>query len=347
MVKRDSNRHYAYRDAAPDRPLEVGHVAIEDGANLAEDDHVLALIGFGARAQRNLDRPAQLSIGLPALGASRGLAEVWRGAAPARTVICDEVVLRVAGDIAFGHVLLDEAEHGGLQHATFAAYRGILRAVQAHGCEHLLRVWHYFPDIHGIERGIERYQAFCVGRHQALSGDADFERTLPAATAIGGSAPGLLIYFIAATAPGRQIENPRQVSAFRYPRRYGPKSPSFSRAVHRRAGDGDTLFVSGTASVRGHRSQHPGDVQAQLAETLDNVRIVVGQAGDAGGGPLRYPQDLQQLKIYLRNAADYPAVAASLRARLGVTVPTVFLHGDVCRSDLLLEIEAVCSTGVL
>src|SRR3546814_12443298 len=77
----------------------------------------------------------------------------------------------------------------------------------------------------------ERYREFCVGRARGL-GDFD-THALPAATAIGrcDDARVVQVYWLAARTPGMPVENPRQVSAYRYPRQYGPQQPSFARAM--------------------------------------------------------------------------------------------------------------------
>jgi hypothetical protein len=58
------------------------------------------------------------------------------------------------------------------------------------------------------------------------------------------------------------------VSAYDYPRQYGPAAPSFSRAA---LTPDPLLLISGTASIVGHASVHLGDVTAQLEETLANL----------------------------------------------------------------------------
>ena len=44
------------------------------------------------------------------------------------------------------------------------------------------------------------------------------------------------------------------------------------------------------------------------------------------------------LKAYVRHAADAPRVLGFLAARLP-GVPVLLLHGDVCRRELLVEID--------
>ncbi|MFZ2492241.1 MAG: Rid family hydrolase, partial [Thermoanaerobaculia bacterium] len=155
---------------------------------------------------------------------------------------------------------------------------------------------------------------------------------LPAASAVGMDGGGLATYFLAAREPGTQVENPRQVAAYCYPRQYGPKSPSFSRATIY----GGTVLVSGTASVVGHETVHAGDVRAQLDETLRNIDVVLSRAIERGG-----LANIVALKTYVRHAQDHALIAEGLTAATPSGAQRIFLRSDICRSDLLLEIEAI------
>jgi enamine deaminase RidA (YjgF/YER057c/UK114 family) len=135
------------------------------------------------------------------------------------------------------------------------------------------------------------------------------------------------------------IENPRQISAYAYPADYGPRSPTFSRASVCRIGDDDVLFLSGTASIVGHRTVHPGDVVAQTRETVRNIEAMIAEANrvapQAGFtlGNLCY-------KVYVRHPADVGAIREALQRSLGASARLIFLRADICRQDLLVEIEA-------
>ena len=152
--------------------------------------------------------------------------------------------------------------------------------------------------------------AFCAGRHQALVAElTEFETHLPAACAIGTDEPGLRLYALAGRTAGIQIENPRQTSAFHYPRQYGPRSPSFSRAVLKAWEERHHhLYISGTASIVGHASQHV-DLMAQLDETLFNLRALLAQANRLTPEPLRPAL----LKVYCRPNLDSGGVATADR----------------------------------
>jgi enamine deaminase RidA (YjgF/YER057c/UK114 family) len=163
--------------------------------------------------------------------------------------------------------------------------------------------------------------------------------TVPGACALGSPAGSpLCIYFLAARRPPKMIENPRQTSAYHYPPKFGRHSPVFSRACLWGESSSSKLFISGTASIVGHETIHSGDVIAQTRETLVNIGALLGEANRLVGST-RYSLDALQLKVYVRRPADLPAIKATLSARTAAAV--IYLKADICREDLLVEIEAV------
>lgn len=140
----------------------------------------------------------------------------------------------------------------------------------------------------------------------------------------------------------RTLENPRQVSAYHYPSQYGPKSPTFSRAALLREPAGDALLVSGTASIIGHRSVHTDDVAAQTREAIANINLLITEANRISRDP-RQATHILNYKVYVRNPEDLPAIASEMRTAVGHRTTVAYLHADVCRRELLVEIEAASS----
>lgn len=157
---------------------------------------------------------------------------------------------------------------------------------------------------------------------------------MPAACALGSRQGNMVVSFLAGKTPGTVIENPRQTNAYRYPRDFGPRSPTFSRGIL----VGDTLLISGTASIVGSESMHPDNVALQFDETIRNLETVIEQAKRYGFDP--GDRSGLCLNVYLRHAADYPAVRDRLEAAFGSVRHVAYLMADVCRADLLVEIEA-------
>ena len=226
-----------------------------------------------------------------------------------------------------------------IQTATHSAYEAILNTSRNLGKPHLLRLWNFFPRITELENGEERYRLFNSGRRRALA-EASYldSHGAPAACAVGSHRGGLNIAFLAAKRACIPIENPRQVSAYDYPNDYGANPPVFARAIwHPQMGAQGILFLSGTASIVGHRSLHPGDVGAQTHETLRNIRAVLQQAERHAGGVGCAMSQLQG-QVFVRHPADQPVIEAILHQHEMRNF--TYLHADICRPELLVEIEA-------
>ena len=119
-----------------------------------------------------------------------------------------------------------------------------------------------------------------------------------------------------------------------------PRSPSFARGTLVRAGSGETFFISGTASIVGHQSMHVGDVGAQVEEALRNIEALIDSTRHDEGMRFQGLRDLDNLKVYVRRAEDLPLVRQMLAGRLGSSAHVLYLQGDICRHELLVEIEA-------
>jgi chorismate lyase/3-hydroxybenzoate synthase len=280
------------------------------------------------------------------------LCEVWRVASPAVQLSSGPAHARVShrfsDDLLFGSLTI--AEHAidahsaaeALQRATEIAYQEIFDLLDETEHRHLVRIWNYLPEINAQAGGDERYRHFNSARQMAFrkSGRATMG-TVPAASALGSPAGSpLSIYFLAARRPARMIENPRQTSAYYYPLKFGRHSPIFSRAcVWGEPGRG-ILFVSGTASIVGHETIHRGDVAAQTRETMVNIGALLEEANRSVGSS-HYSLNGLKLKVYVRNPSDLPEIEATLSELLNPVVAIVYLQADVCREDLLVEIEAV------
>jgi len=228
----------------------------------------------------------------------------------------------------------------GVEPATQGLYEDLFAAV---GDLNLCRVWHYVPHINepGVG-GLENYRAFCHGRSVAFEAKhgTGFRRRLPSASAVGTDDELLTIVFAACGDEPQHFENPRQVPAYDYPKKHGPRPPSFSRATIVPAGERADVFISGTAAIEGHETVAPGDTAGQIDRTVHNLRVisqVCGLGDDLGttlGGERHF-------KVYIRNGNDLAVVKASLdRTFFTVADKVTYLRSDICRAELNLEIEA-------
>jgi chorismate lyase/3-hydroxybenzoate synthase len=98
------------------------------------------------------------------------------------------------------------------------------------------------------------------------------------------------------------------------------------------------VLISGTASIVGHVSQHHDDAMEQLEETVRNLT-----AFNAHASRRRTTASKDLLKVYLRDPALTAPVAERLR-QLYPDCEILFVAADICRRELLLEIEAVLAS---
>jgi len=322
----------AERDAAP-AVLPALHIEYRyaDAVPLLREPDVLAVVGFG-KSNASIDHPAYVHVALEPLTGTAPF-EVWRTLGVVRRERCGEVRCSSDDDYTFAALEVDEAAHGGIEGAAQHAYAALAAWCRGSG-RHVLRIWNYLDAINTGGGDDERYRRFCSGRARGM--DGLFANGYPAATAIGrrDGRRVLQLYWLAARIPGVPLENPRQLSAWRYPRRYGPVAPNFARAM-RSPVENTQIYISGTAAIVGHASHHAGDCMAQLDETLENLHSLIIRHGDARGFAAH-----STLKAYVRHEQDALRVAARLLERVGTT-PLVILQGDICRAELLVEIDGV------
>lgn len=321
--------------------LHVDYVEATDPAALLGREDVLAVFGFGGDAPAS-DDPRYLRVPLPLHG--RQCFEVWSASAPVSSGREGEVAWASDGALLFGAIEVDEPRLGqdtDIREAARQAYARLSAFTAGSDYPHLLRTWNYFDAITDGEGDDERYRHFCVGRVEGL-GAVDAS-TMPAATAIG-SVDGvrrLQVYWLASRTPGKPLGNPRQLDPWNYPREYGPQSPSFARAMLPPAAADMPLMLSGTAAIVGHASLHQGAPLAQLDELLANLDSLLARARlQRPSLPARFGAGTR-LKAYVRDAADLPVVASALEARLGADVPRLILQGEVCRRELVVEVDGV------
>jgi len=273
--------------------------------------------------------------GVPVLAGAAGEA-LFGPARPAGRV--GAVALFQAGDWLLGAATVPLATE--LEEATRQLYGNIFAATRD---RHLARIWNYIPALNEDgPGGLENYRGFCRGRYLAYEQHfgSSFKALLPSASAVGARTSALTVVFAAAAATPRHVENPLQVAAYDYPDAYGPRAPSFARATVVPGAESATVFISGTAAIRGHATVASWSTRLQLECILENLRAL-GRACGLGPGLATGAGSTRHFKVYIRYEADLPLVTALLQEKLfGPADHVSYLLADICRTDLRVEIEA-------
>jgi hypothetical protein len=263
--------------------------------------------------------------------------------------------------VQFRHVTFRFDGACGMDILTFQqhvvdAYQTVFDELEAAAPSHLVRFWAFVPGIHDdLGGGLDRYMAFNAGRYMAFAAHfgrpALFGRSVPTASAVGVQGDQFVLHGLASEEPGVPVENPRQVSAYNYSRRFGPMPPCFARAtLIRRQGDEPLLIVGGTASITGEKSRHIGDVQAQARETFRNLGSVVASAIGSRAPEDATPAEIEpllatfrDLRVYHPRAEDGPTIASMVRTTFPSSCRVELRQASLCRSELLIEIEGLAA----
>ena len=209
----------------------------------------------------------------------------------------------------------------------------------------IVRQWNYIENITGISEGIQNYQLFNDAR-SAFYGSADWRNGYPAATGIGCSAGGVTVSVYAvkdAEKISKPINNPIQVPAHKYSdkvlkegRDVVKTTPKFERARLL----GDTVFISGTAAIKGEKSEISTDPRLQSEAAIDVIEHLVAPGNIFPGCPrFRF----EAIRVYIKREEDIPAIVSTI-SNHWKGVPMFFLMADICRPELLLELEGIGTT---
>lgn len=244
-----------------------------------------------------------------------------------------------------------EKEHK-LEDITAELYGRIFRFVFSEKSLYLVRIWNFVPNITDAssngdkEEGRINYHRFNAGRYRAFKavyGEDASNWPIPAASAVGTYNPELRIEFFGSYEIPVFLENKDQVPARRYSRRYGDLPPVFSRGAIC-SGNGQRLLIAaGTASVVGEKSEYNKDLYKQTMQSIQNLRVLVSQFNLKQYG-IQYGfglEDLVLLRVYYRRPEDRQEIEAHLRKTVDPDCSVSFMLADICREELLVEVEGV------
>ena len=217
-----------------------------------------------------------------------------------------------------------------------------------------VRTWYYVGDLLEDHGGISRYDHFNRARNEFYRDQWPDLRLSPASTGIGQGSLRIAMESFAVTggdgeSPAVWLDNPIQTSPHLYSSSQGSRwNPAFSRGAAVRTEDAVLIFVSGTASIRDSEALHPGDVEAQTKATIGNIETLISRENLVGNHGLprgAKAADLQQYRVYIKRPEDVDTVRSCCE-RLLPEAPALYLIADICRADLLMEIEGVAACAL-
>jgi chorismate lyase/3-hydroxybenzoate synthase len=302
------------------------------------------LVGFHFGSDADLsEQDGVVSIGIDPVGC-QDLVECWWYQGDVNHQEVGDVRISECADYGIVTIQVPDSSPQDFRESAYEVYRQLLGAVRQSPHQHLAKIWNYFPDINNGDDDQEKYRQFSIGRAEAFEQFGDADAAVPAGTGIGCvRKSNFTVVALTSLHNLLPAENPRQVSAFQYPRQYGPSSPKFSRGGCVPSGSQNLLLYSGTAAIIGHESVHPYDVRLQTAETLENLdHLCEALSGLCNKEANLVLDEKCVLRVYLRNLDDLEYVASELTRSLGtIESNVVFLNADICRRELMIEIDGV------
>lgn len=227
-------------------------------------------------------------------------------------------------------------------------------AAEAMPVASIVRQWNYIEKIVAVDSdGHQHYQDFNDVRSRFYS-QADWKEGYPAATGIGTQWGGVMVDIDALLVKEKSVaiyplDNPLQVPAHAYSGGVllggsEKTTPKFERGKALAFPDGGMIYVSGTAAIRGEHSLTGIGIEAQTQATLENIAFLISKENlKASGVSATSDASLQILRVYVKQEKDEAAARAIIEDAFP-NLPVVYVVADVCRDELLIEMEG--ATGI-
>ncbi len=207
-------------------------------------------------------------------------------------------------------------------------FASALRARGGSLADNCMRTWFM---VHDVDRN---YAGVVKGRNEVFASEGLKEHFI-ASTGIGGSPAGRQL--VAFNAIADMTLRPGQMTYIKGASHLNPTieyGVAFERATAVDYYDRRHVYVSGTASINNKGEVvHPGDVARQTVRMIENIEVLLDEAGCD-------KHDIAHLLVYLRDIADYEVVNEMFNELLPA-VPRVIMLAPVCRPAWLIETECI------
>ncbi|MDR3269727.1 MAG: hypothetical protein LBT83_11770 [Tannerella sp.] len=230
-----------------------------------------------------------------------------------------------AGRIAAGNDSFRQTE------SLFQEYTAALKQMQCRLDTDCLRTWLFVQDIDRNYGGVVKARKAFFAQHQLTEQTHYIVSTgIEARHAVPETLVSLDAYAVRGLQPGqlRFLSAPTHLNPAH---EYGV---TFERGVCVEYGDRRHVFIAGTASINNKGEiVHPDDITGQTLRMLENIEVLLAEAGTSFN-------HVVQMIVYLRDLSDYRVVNALFEARFPA-LPKVITLAPVCRHAWLVETECI------
>ncbi len=231
-------------------------------------------------------------------------------------------------------------------------------AIEGMDLSNIVRQWNYIEDIIGEKvhngKNMQNYQQLNDVR-ELFYRKCNFINGYPSATGIGMKTGGAVFEIIASSQREGiiSITNLEQIEAYKYSQKIlvgeaiselnVKATPKFERAKLVTANEAKEIYISGTAAIKGEETLGIGDVGKQLDIIVDNINKLLdaGNLSKQGVFVKEAFMEYSSLRIYIKDRSSAEEIEMAI-AQNYPCVKVLIVVADICRSDLLIEIEGMC-----
>lgn len=258
--------------------------------------------------------------------------------------------------------LQDENWNSGIKNQSEFAFDALEMVLNHEGFKFsdIVRQWNYIEGIIDHKNGDQNYQIFNDVRTKYYNKNELVSR-YPAATGIGVKEGGIIIEVHAlkdhSSLQLAEIANPLQTDAFNYSEEVlegkplegfvCKTTPKFSRAKLVVNSKQAHVLVSGTASIHGEETIGINNIEEQTKYTIENIYELIKPEllGSFNHNCVKANQSFSSVRVYVKNQIDFEVVRNICEQSFD-TENIVYVEADVCRDNLLVEIEGVVNLAL-
>ena len=252
---------------------------------------------------------------------------------------CEVMTAAIQADVSLGI---------GEQSEIIFGRVGEILEIEKIAVDDIVRQWNYIENITAISPQGQHYQLFNDARSVFYS-QCKWRNGYPAATGIGAQYGGVVVVLDAvrnSSVCSLPVDNPLQISAHNYSQEVLINSvekhkttPKFERARFI-AGCNPMVYISGTAAIRGEASCRE-DLTSQTRLTMENINYLTSgenllKHGADSFGEMEY----RAMRAYLKDKSEWSPAKEWLDENYPA-VEMLYLWADICREELLIEIEGI------